>query len=471
MNPRYSTYLAAVCLLALTSLVQAAEEKDSDFRDVLELAGLSAETLATFSDGPDYSKEDWQLLVKLIYRLDLYPAKQLTLWAKSWNSQAELELGNLYEVSGKVDSLEVLSMPDDLSKLQSRPKLYRCQFRVEDSNTKLIVLTSRVPKRWLNRNLSAGEPVRFHGVLLKAQAEWQPLGVMLTDRFSWYPTKNVPLGQALLAKYGFDVALFDEVIHRKPFVKSTVSREGDAFYACLATISQVDGQELAALARENVTMVAEKWRKVREPLTKQQIAIGASVLERSRVGVSSVAPLFLQPEQEVGELVHLEGTARRAVQIVVSDRPELETYYELEVFPPDSQDLPVVCCATSLPSGFPMGDKIREPVQISGIFFKSWQYRSRKLISTNGETNRQQRLYTPIVVTRRPVWLTDANAQPSLWGLRGGVAFLVVLVILWIYMAKLGRQDRIVRNASRQSQVLDQQHPSLSENDSPKNEI
>jgi len=469
------------CFTLPAYLVRAADEDAaSGFHGVLELADLGAETLAKFSGGPDYNKEDWQLFVQLLYRLGQYPTAQLNSWTTSWDDEERPEIGDLYEVTGKVVSVETLAFPDGLSQLQQRSKLYRCQVRWDATEAKLVVLTPRVPKRWANRDLTAGEPIRFRGVLLSALENNEKIAaVLLTDHLSWYPLQGVPSGQALLARHGMDVGLLDEVVHRKPFVEPSVSREGDAFYACLAAVEQVDREKLAEFAKENVAVVAEKWRLLHDSLAKQhqvleektavgrQLAIAEAVLERSKAGMSSVAPLFLQPEQEVGELVRLEGIARRAVRIAGTDRPELEAYYELEIFPPDSQDLPIVCCTTSLPPGFPSGDEIREPVRISGIFFKSWQYRSRKITSTDGETKRQRRLYTPIVVAGRPIWLTDARTHNSRWGLWGGVAFLAVLVILWINFAKLTRRDRMLRSQSRQLKTPETLPPIVSNDDVP----
>jgi hypothetical protein len=226
-------------------------------------------------------------------------------------------------------------------------------------------------------------------------------------------------------------------------------------------------KQYQALKEKEPTATDETQSKTHAKQVKksgQQLALTDAVLERSEVGTSSVAPLFLQPEFEIGELVRLEGIARRAVWVAESDRKGLERYCELEIFPPDSQDLPIVCCTTRLPPGFPIGDEIREPVRISGIFFKSWQYRSRKLVETGGETKRQQRLYTPIVVTGSPIWLTDAR-QSSRWGLWGGVAFLTVLVVLWINMTRLARRDRNARTVSRQTIELENLPPTLSGDD------
>jgi len=277
--------------------------------------------------------------------------------------------------------------------------------------------------------------------------------LFLTPHLAWYPRQGVPAGQLLLVRQGMDVALLEEVRHGKPFVGPEVSREGEAFYACLVAISRVDLGELSTLAKQSVAQLADRWRESKAT-DRQQRAIAAQVLERNELGLSSVAPLFLQPKQMTGRLVRIEGTARRAVRIAVADQPELDSYFELEIFPPDSQNHPIVCCVKDLPAEFPTGDAIREPVRVAGVFFKGWLYRSREVQLTDGETGRQQRLYTPVVVGSVE-WLPRPARGESLWGLWGGIAFLLVLAMVLLNAVRLAKKDRRARAARRNLESVD----------------
>jgi hypothetical protein len=127
----------------------------------------------------------------------------------------------------------------------------------------------------------------------------------------------------------------------------------------------------------------------------------------------------------------------------------------MEVFTSDSQNLPVVCCVSSLPPEFPVGDKIREPVRVDGVFFKSWRYRSRKNLDGPGETSRQQRMYTPVVVGGVPTWLPTATRGQNRWGLWGGIAFLAALVVFWFVMFRLAERDRRRRAAMQPARLDD----------------
>ncbi len=172
----------------------------------------------------------------------------------------------------------------------------------------------------------------------------------------------------------------------------------------------------------------------KSPESKHAAALASAVIKQAERGFSSVAPLFLEPRNVVGELVRLEGTARRAVRISVSQQEQLTVghpiseYFEIEVFTADSQNMPVVCCVTHLPAGFPTGDAIRAAVRFDGVFFKGWRYRSRKVVEGPGETESQQQRYTPIILAAAVTWLKQPSTAPSLWGLVVGSGIFVAMI-------------------------------------------
>ncbi len=456
------TALLATCLLGCTCTVlspaMAAEvDADARFRGVLESAGLGPEVLGQFSKGPDYQVEDWKLLLQLLHRLQQYSVAQQDAWAQEWSESPTPSTGELLDLVGMVESVETHALPEQLAQPHALASIYRCRFRFGNSGDGQLnrigtVLSAQIPNRW-EKNSPLKEPIRFRGILLRtSEDESSPKAVFLAQHLAWYPRQGVPTGQLLLARHGVDIALLDEVMQRRPFVRPEVSREGEAFYACLAAMNRIDARELSSLAKQNVAHVAEKWRAKKSGNRKEQALVKA-ILERSAKGLSSVAPWFLHPEDEVGELVRLEGTARRAVRIATEDQPKIESYYELEIFSPDSQNLPIVCCVNDLPEGFPTGDAIREPVRVAGIFFKSWLYRSRKVEATRGEAVRQQQLYTPLLIGRVPTWLQPPVSRESRWGVWGGIAFLLALAVLWGYLAKMARRERLQRSSTRHAKI------------------
>jgi len=486
----------------------AEETGPESFRDILELSGVDADALAQFGKGPVYNDNDWQLLLQVSNRLQQFRALQTSeplavRFPEAWRSRRESSLGNLMDMEGQILSVEKLPLPELLAAQSGREVLYRCRFHflhdAEDFPAVTTVLTTQIPKAWQTEG-GFSEKVRVRGVLLQMlqkDSVWQPL--VLTNHLAWYPVAGVSTGQRLLSRYGMDVALLDEVRHRQPFVQPETSREGEAFYAALQAIGQSNLQEIRQGAQENVVQVAQEWqarqpelRRDHEQLqaklaattdpaartniqhriqqAKRHRALAATVLKQAEAGQSSVAPMFLQPEKEVGELVVFEGTARRAVRIVVEQPHDLESYYELEVYPSESRlldDQPVVCCVTEIPSGFPTGDEICEPVRISGVFFKLWRYRSRDFSQPAGQTTAPRSLYTqnpvalapvalaPVVLAKVPKWLNQSVHNGGRWTLWAGIAFLVVLATLWIYLSQLAGRDRRARARLRQSATID----------------
>ena len=242
--------------------------------------------------------------------------------------------------------------------------------------------------------------------------------------------------------------------------------------------------------------------------TDKRIALASAVLQRASQNGYSIAPLFLEPQAQVGCLTMVEGVARRAVKIVIgaengsptasqaakrqaakassssADKanvaqpaaqradqqwpdlvnanplqndsparpghfpPAPACYYELEVFTADSQNLPVVCCISRLPEHFPCGDSIREPVRVAGVFFKSWLYRTRQTKDHN-RTGHRSRLSVPIVIGAAAERQPASSAQAGWWPLAAGIGFLTLMAALWATMIWHARRDRRTRQQLR----------------------
>ena len=483
------------CLLTalFVPTITFAADRSASFREILELAETGTQVLAQLSEGREYNDTDWQTLLQVFNRLDqfrdLQPAAPAApSFPEVWLAQPESQIGEVFEIEGWIDAIETIVLPEKWAPQLSQPSIFRCRFRFlvnsESNPAVTTILTTRIPQRWLSRE-NLEEHVRLRGALVKLSEHggvWQSL--LLTNHVAWFPLANAPTGQLLLARYGMDVALLDEVVHEQPFVKPEISREGEAFYAALTALEAMDQGELANLTHENVNRAAMSWSELQPKLrrehqslqqqltaaadeatrndlqlkikqAKNRRGLAASVVKQAKAGLSSVAPLFLQPEQEVGELYTIEGTARRAIRIVAEPPGEVDAYFELEIFTADSQNLPIVCCVHQLPAGFPIGDQIREPVQISAVFFKKWRYRSRKLVGGAEEASRQRQLYAPVLLGKEPIWLRQSVGGESSGAFWGGLAFLAVLVMLWVYLAWLARRDRLARIVARPRTTID----------------
>ena len=457
----------------------------SEFQQVLRLAGIDRQELAPLAETAVFRREHWQTMNEIWYRLGQYSDEELVRWSTKPTtgllSKGPAEsLGGLYQISAEATLIETTRLPAEIEPDESKQLVYRCRFRSESLDFVGDLLTRKIPRRWQLNELF-DESISFRGVLLGILEDEEGSFLMLTDRLAWYPQEGVPAGQLLLAKHGMDVSLLDDVVHRRPFVKPGLTMEAEAFYQCIKTLKRIGQSQLSQAGRKTVGEVAQQWgaiqpellqdyeakkqemasaadddekKKVAKELKalRQSLSVANAVLKQADAGLSSLGPLYVQPEKEVGQLYKLEGIARRAVRINVPERPEIDHYYELEVFTPEAKVLeqrPIVCCVNRLPPDFPEGDLIREPVRITGVFLKSWLYRSRNIV---GDTERAERLYTPLLLADVPTWIHRQTEQDSRWGLWGGIAFLFVLFTGWLYWMSVERQERKAKSAIRRSQ-------------------
>jgi hypothetical protein len=289
--------------------------------------------------------------------------------------------------------------------------------------------------------------------------------IVLAGRVAWHPDEEghaaATVGRRILGGLGVDVGLLDEVRHELP-----LTREDHApFYSLLAAVRQLEPQELVRIARRSMAAYAEPWRDVR-PATSgrdqvgQQEPLAAAVIAAADEGRYSIAPLFLDAERQTGQLVLLEGVARRAIRIEVPQSarsalgPSWEAtaeegashYFELEVFTADSQNLPLVCCVPSLPDGFPLGDEVRERVHVAGFFYKKWRYDSRQLREAASGPLQFEPTSAPLLIAAEPLWPLP-EAETSRWaaGWIAGGTFMAAVCAICVVVWRWSRGDRRFR--------------------------
>lgn len=413
-----ATYvIIATCMPA--AHVRAAENLGG-FGEVLSIIEINADELRRI-DAAQPSTTDLQIIQQLLARFDQH-ARDLDRWTIRDGQVSPARVGELFALAGTMERVDAVETPA----ASEFKRLYRCRLTLDDGSP-AEVLVVRVPASWAVGEQLA-EPVTLTGVLLRG--EGVPLWV--APHVSWFPTAGLTSGKLLLARFGMDAALWDEIVQGTPFVSPERRREAEAFFACLAAVSKVPVGELArltldAIAQGSVAQAADG--------DKQQQQIAAAVAQQALRGLSSVAPLFLEPEEMVGTLVRFEGIARRAVRIVTTEQDRaahkrgIHEYFELEIFTADSQNLPIVCCVTRLPERFPTGDAIRVPVRVDGVFFKLWRYHSRQLGADDGETTTPERSYTPVVMAPTVTWLQQASSPNRWWGLVVGVTVFAIMFL------------------------------------------
>ena len=108
---------------------------------------------------------------------------------------------------------------------------------------------------------------------------------------------------------------------------------------------------------------------------RKQASISESPAARADV---TFAMLLNDPSSYRGELVRIEGIARRTTQYNAgSNSVGIDQLYESWIFSPDSQNHPYIVVSTRIPSGFPLGTNISEAVSVTGYFFKNNLYAAR----------------------------------------------------------------------------------------------
>jgi hypothetical protein len=450
-----------------------------DFSTLLEEAGVADEQFAPFAAWNGATNDaEASTLAQILFRLAQFD-RTATLSGGDG-------IGDLAAIEGVVHSVKQLELPESAPAELRESGLFVCELKQADGKLATI-LSARVPSAWLQRANSAtlAEPASLRGVRLgsiERNGAAKPL--LLTNHIAWQPAAGVAAGTAWLAAQGFDAALLDDVRQNRAFAKPNESTEAQAFYTALAAIAAGDAAELRKLAREAVAAeatrreaiaasAAERQRELNKELEsvlpqrraeiekelaelRRSQTMAAYVQKRAAIGLSSVGPMFNEPADSVGKFFVIEGIARRAVRIVVDDPSRataagaaapLTHYYELDVFPTDAQNNPVICCVARLPEGFPTGDLIREPVRVSGIFFKKWAY-ARRPDQGAADSAAPARVAPPLMLAAEPQWLPASAPVQGDRGLWAGIGILAASVVVAIILFRTARRDRLARRQS-----------------------
>jgi hypothetical protein len=441
------------------------------FGRILDAAGWSADRLAAFGDGEPLNNEQREELLELLRRLRSFEAADLHAWSRNDVSLAtivanpEKHRGSIVKLNGRANRLKRRTLPDDVAARLEMPTFIECDIALDGDSGTATLITARVPASW-SRMGTLDEPAEADSVFVKTlpDVDGKPAALFVSRDIAWRPTKPalpfVSFGKSILGSLGFDVGALDAIAQRRAIRVS----ESDAFYGMLAAVKNIGVQQLARLAQSNLETVRAAWSAETERLAeapaaddRKQLALAHEVIDQAEKGRFSVAPLFNEPAAQVGELVLLEGLARRAVRVDVGTLPDgrpseaarrfgIDHYYEMDIFTNDSQNNPIVYCATELPSGFPLGESIREQVHVAGFFFKSWSFESRRAATdaADGATAAAKtRQFAPLLIGRGPIWILpeeSADSTYSVYVMAG--LFAAVLASVWAAGWWIARGDR-----------------------------
>jgi hypothetical protein len=431
------------------------------FRDVLALAEWDVKRLAAFDDNEGFSVDQRLEALHLLRRLRSFDSGGLEDWLDDGLAPEAVFVrpdeyrGRLVRLAGRVTKVSRLEpAPADAARLEM-PEYFECELVFDSGAAKATVLTTRVPRAWLSA-AALDEPASAVALYLKKLSGDGPSrAIWLAKEMAWHPTTakepDVSLGKSILGSLGMDVGLLDEVQSRGKIR----GEEREAFYQMLDALGQIGTHQLARFAQDNLEPQRARWLHAFENETdNSRRAVAQEVVRRAKERRYSVAPLFIDPEPNIGQLFAFDGIARRAVRVEAAVRPEggprdvvrrfgFDHYYEIEVFTDDSQNYPLVFCVRELPEGFPTGGDLHVPIRLAGFFFKDWSYTARGTPSgETGDAAAPRGQFAPLLIGRSPLRLQLEEDGSNLARLVGACLFLLGLTgfgaIAWWFV----RDDR-----------------------------
>ena len=469
-------------------------------RDLLEIAGIDASQLRPLYDGWPLGDNELEITLKLLYRVRRFGQVDTTLWSQPIVPLAAMAKSprdyrlQMFALRGRVVQVSVENPPPEMIERYDFDKFYACLVELEGSQHPVLVVTPTIPGKW-DLTQPIDEPVSAQGLFVKAGERRGDLIqlVFLASRLAWHPDQaasaatavGINPGLAELGRLGMDLGLFDGVQNRERIT----DRDREAFYQLLAAVGRAPQNQLARIAKANLPRMREHWRdeigdgakelvELREALqgfqgpAEERDALSQRVEETNRrlsvlqraekdagEGRYSVYPLFNLSDEQHGQLVFLEGVARRVMKVEVANprnpdsnrdiltRFGIDHYYEIAIFTKDSTDNPLIVCARELPAGFPQGSNVNQAVQIAGFFFKTWAYFTTEGVHATGqEPPAARRQLAPLLIARAPIWVKD----PPLPDSRGvaatiGAIFLGLMVLASFSVWMFNRKDEQFR--------------------------
>jgi hypothetical protein len=456
----------------------------SSFRDILELAGWSVDRLATFDDGGPLTDEQRTSALELLRRLRSFSTSDLAAWVHDDLTPRDVlqrpadYRGQLVRLTGRVTKVAPHSPPAVDAQRLEMPQYFECDLTLDHNAGTATILATRVPKAWLGAE-NLDEPMSANALFLKkVGAGDAPPSIWLAAEIAWHPgqasgrdaetfgpdvselfgdTPDRLLGKSILGHLGMDVGQLDLVDPRGRIRPE----EREAFYQMLAAVGKIDPHILAQLAKTNLSGARDYWkRRLENETDPSRRALAQEALHRAKNGRYSTAALFNDPQSQMGQLVVVDGAARRVVRVEVGagsaddagqdivGRFGFDHYYEMEVFTDDSQNYPLVFVVHELPDGFPTGESIHVPVRVAGFFFKDWLYHTRGGAGDETTAVSDPAQYAPLLLGSAPLIIKE-TAPSNLGRWIGGGLFLLALGAICVTAAWLARGDRAFRERTR----------------------
>ncbi len=361
-----------------SSSTQAATDTQEDTpQKLLALLGIEASHLHGFQDGVPLSQGEEEFLTRFLYSVGRFQWSDFLQWkrplAESYQdllAHPARRRGDVFSLQGRLLHVQRHAVIPELAQRIGIPHYYLCRIRLEPSRHQATIVLREVPPGW-EKKPPQGDRVAAEALFVKLEgAPPDPRPVFVAQHLAWFP-------DTFLGRLGVDAAALSRSRPRGPFV----AQDRHPFYQLLRAAGKLSWRELQAQLTpgEKIAEQNPRFAKYRnQPPGLQAPAFW-------------ILTLVERPESFRGTVLSVEGTARRAVRIEVTD-PEIRArygvkqYWEVEIFVDPGPRIqlfgetvayyPVVACVNRLPPGFPEGENLHETVALEGVFFKVWSYYS-----------------------------------------------------------------------------------------------
>lgn len=431
----------------------------SSVREIMEKYDIGESQLAGFFNGQPLSPSEEDVLIRLLYRLPRIGLENIQRWRKPEVKLEQLLVDSaahrldVIPLEGRLTGVAQMDLPPELAARLEFKHYYLARVDIGGSYEALVALR-RVPDYWLSA-AELNDPVSLDGMFLKVlsdETDLKPQLLFVSRRVRWQPEQPIPqlnigADQLRLAELGFDLSLLEDLRTTNKQPIGDLDREPQ--YQLLDLVGHVPVSKLASNPRKEIDIVA----------------------------------LLKEPEKHQGELVSVEGHARRITKVVVDDpdiraRFGIDHYYEIDVAvnlakttirfvdekkPDDKKpgeknpdeaaagdkpappagnkaaapegpifnnDYPVTVVVRELPPDLKPIDNTRQLIRVDAIFMKTWSYHNTYMAQFDNKLQ-----VAPLLVGKIPHrvvppqiynWVSDV-----LVGFAMAVAALIIGAVFW----------------------------------------
>lgn len=421
------------CCLTWAPMGRSALAKDevgfANFRELLDIYGVDESHLRRFQDDRELNEAENEPLVRILHTIGRISEFELFQAAGQSRGIAEVLAspmdfrGTLVPIQGHVTKITPIQPREEVRERFRMNVYYQCEITWDKQAPPAIVYVLRIPKSWPTQG-NIHERVSAQLVFLKRKSLEPPQGLFVTTRLAWHP-------DTVLGDLGMDVSLFDEF-----------------------SVSDSDKLLRKKKPQRDKAEQYSEDRAARECFFQLLFAmqdVGVNELSRRAKGLQPVLPLLENPQDFQGQVVAMEGLARRAVLVRVSDpaivkRFGIDHYYEVELFADDAPNLPATFCMLELPEGMPTGDLIRQKVRLVGFFYNNWRFRLAGKIDRDVEelpSGTDSRQAAPLLLGKSPILLEEPRIDHGKFTGTIAVSLVAVLVVvMWGVAWKFDRSSK-----------------------------